>query len=108
MKKGSRAKSEEINVRPIGDRVLVKPLRNEDKKTASGIIIPETAQKEKPERGTVVAVGDGHRNEKGDILPLRVKVGDVIIYGGYGNEELEIADEKYYLVSESNILAVCK
>lgn len=109
MKKASNDRKEKkINVRPLGDRVLVKPMDAEDNKTPSGIIIPDTAQKEKPERGKVIAVGDGHRNEKGDILPFRVKVGDTIMFSKYGFDELKIDDEEYYIISESNILAVLK
>jgi chaperonin GroES len=95
-----------LNIRPLGDRVLVKPEKDNEKKTASGIIIPDTAQKEKPERGRVVAVGDGHRTEKGEILPLRVKVGDSVVFSKYGFDEIKIDDEEYYIISESNILAI--
>lgn len=95
-----------INIRPIGDRVVVKPETEDEKKTASGIIIPDTAHKEKPERGKVVAVGEGHRTEKGDVLPLRVKIGDNVMFSKYGFDEIKIDDEEYYIISESNILAV--
>ena len=87
---------------------MVKPMDAADTKSPSGIIIPDTAQKEKPERGKVVAVGEGHRNEKGDVLPLRVKVGDTIMFSKYGFDEIKINDEEYYIVTESNILAVIK
>ena len=93
---------------PLADRVLVKPEADEKQKTASGIYIPETAQKEKPERGTVVAVGEGKRNENGQIIPMRVKVGDTIMFSKYGFDEVKIEDEEYYIVTESSILAIIK
>jgi chaperonin GroES len=97
-----------ISIIPQGDRVLVKPEMATDEKSPSGIIIPDTAQKEKPEQGKVVAVGEGKRNEKGDVLPMRVKEGDTIIFSKYGFDEIKIDDEEYYMVSESSILAVIK
>ena len=106
MKKQS--KITKINIHPLADRILVKPEEAADEKSPSGIIIPDTARKEKPERGEVVAVGEGKRNEKGDILPLRVKVGDTVLFSGYGNDEVKIGDEEYYIIPESNILAIIK
>jgi chaperonin GroES len=100
--------SKKISIVPQGDRVLVKPEIMGDEKSPSGIIIPDTAQKEKPEQGKVVAVGEGKRNEKGDVLPMRVKVGDTIVFSKYGFDEVKIDDEEYYIVSESSILAVIK
>ena len=93
---------------PLADRVLVKPQEGADEKTASGIIIPDTAQKEKPERGIVIAVGEGKRNEKGDVLPMRIKVGDTVIFSKYGYDEVKLDDEEFYIVNEANILAVVK
>lgn len=96
------------SIKPLGDRVLVKPEDAGDTKTASGIFIPDTAHKEKPERGEVIAVGDGKRTEKGEVIPLRVNVGDTVIFSKYGYDEVKINDVEYYIVSESNILAVVK
>ena len=96
------------SVLPLADRVLVKPEETADEKTPSGIFIPDTAKKEKPEQGKVVAVGEGKRNEKGEVLPMRVKVGDTIVFSKYGYDEVTIDDEEYYIVQESNILAVIK
>lgn len=84
--------------------MLVKPDSAQDEKTASGIIIPDTARKEKPERGTVVAVGEGKRTEKGDILPMKYTVGDEVMFSKYGYDEVTIDDVEYYVVAESNIL----
>jgi len=100
--------SKKISILPLGDRVLVRPNIAGDEKSPSGIIIPDTAQKEKPEQGKVVAVGEGKRNEKGDVLPMRIKEGDTVVFSKYGFDEIKIEDEEYYIVSESNILAVIK
>lgn len=97
-----------ITFKPAGDRVLVKPQEAEDEKTASGIIIPDTAQKEKPECGVIVAVGEGKRTEKGDVLPIRYKVGDKVMFSKYGYDELTIDDVEYYVIAESNILGTFK
>lgn len=97
-----------IKIQPLADRILVKPEESSVEKSPSGIIIPDTAHKEKPERGEVIAVGEGKRNEKGDILPLRVKVGDTVMFSKYGYDEVKIGDEEYYIVNESNILAIIK
>lgn len=98
----------EQSIQPMGDRVLVKPEMTGDEKSPSGIIIPDTARKEKPERGEVVAVGGGKRGDDNEIIPVSVKVGDVILFSKYGYEEIKVEDEEYYIVSESNILAVIK
>ena len=93
---------------PLGDRVLLKPMSADEmnKRTASGILIPDTVSKEKPEQGTVIAVGEGKRTEDGKILPISVKVGDRVVFSKYGYDEVKVDGVEYYLVSESNILAV--
>lgn len=101
-------KKTKINLQPLGDRVLVKPEEVEDKKSPGGIIIPDTAQKEKPERGRVVAVGPGKRGDGGELIPVSVKVGDTVMFSKYGYDEIKIDEEEYYIVSESNILGVIK
>lgn len=88
-----------VNIKPLGDRVLIEPAEAE-KKTASGIIIPDTA-KEKPQKGTVVAVGPGKKDE-----PLTVKVGDVVLYGKYAGTEINIDGKDYLIMRESDILAI--
>ena len=97
-------KPTKIKFKPAGDRVLVKPEIAEDQKTASGIIIPDSANKEKPETGVIVAVGEGKRTDKGDVLPMRYKVGDKVMFSKYGYDEVSIGEEEYYVISESNIL----
>ncbi len=88
-----------LNVKPIADRVLVEPAAAEEK-TASGIFIPDTA-KEKPQRGTVVAVGTGKKDE-----PMTVKAGDTVLYGKYGGTEITIEGTDYLIMKESDIYAI--
>ena len=91
-----------MTVRPLADRVLVKPLEKEKKK--GGIIIPDTA-KEKPQQGEVFAVGEGRIDDKGKRIPPEVKKGDKILFGKYSGTEIEIEDEKYLILREGDILA---
>lgn len=93
-----------MQLRPLGDRVLVKPDKAEQK-TASGLYISSGAQ-EKPQRGTVVAVGAGKIDDDGERLPMDVKVGDVVIYGKYGGNEVKVDGEDYLLMRDSDIYAV--
>ena len=104
--KTSKGAKSTVPVKPLGDRVVIKPLSAEEAGTVSafGIIIPDTA-KEKPEQGTVVAVGPG-KYEKGDRIPVSVSVGDRVMFSKYGYDEVKIGGVEYYIVSESNILAV--
>lgn len=97
-----------FKVQPLGDRIVVKPEESMDEKSPSGLIIPDTARKEKPERGVVVAVGAGKRNERGDVLSMNINVGDVVMFSKYGFDEVKIDDVEYYIVSEPNILAIIK
>jgi len=94
---------------PIGDRVLIKTISPEEleKKSVSGIIIPDTVSKEKPEQGKVIAVGNG-KYDDGVLIPMTVKVGDRVIFSKYGYDEIKHNGEEYYILSESNILAVIK
>ena len=93
-----------MQLRPVGDRVLVKPDKAEEK-TAGGLYISSGAQ-EKPQRGTVVAVGAGKLDDDGDRIPMDVKVGDVVIYGKYGGNEDKVDGEDYLLMRDSDIYAV--
>ena len=93
-----------MQLRPLGDRVLVKPEKAEQK-TASGLYISSGAQ-EKPQRGEVIAVGAGKLDDKGERIPVDVKVGDVVIYGKYGGNEVKIDGEDYLLMRDSDIYAV--
>ena len=88
-----------LNIKPLADRVLVEPLQAETK-TASGIIIPDSA-KEKPQKGNVVAVGVGTKEN-----PITVKVGDTVLYGKYSGTELKLENNDYLIMRESDILAI--
>ena len=88
-----------VNVKPLADRVLIEPAKAEET-TASGIIIPDTA-KEKPQRGTVVAVGTGKKDE-----PITVKAGDTVLYGKYSGTEINIEGTDYLIMRESDIFAI--
>ncbi|OHA17416.1 MAG: co-chaperone GroES [Candidatus Taylorbacteria bacterium RIFCSPLOWO2_12_FULL_43_20] len=106
MKKKNESSSK-ISVHPLADRVLLEPLDVEEK-NASGIIIPDTVSKEKPEQGKVVAVGEGRTDENGKIIPVKVKVGDVVLFSKYGYDDVKIEGEEYYILKEENILAIIK
>lgn len=93
-----------MKLRPLGDRVLVKPDSAEEK-TAGGLFLSSGSQ-EKPQRGTVVAVGAGKLDDDGDRIPMDVKVGDVVIYGKYGGNEVKVDGEDYLLMRDSDIYAV--
>ena len=91
-----------MDLEPLGDRVIVEPEEGEEK-TASGIVIPDTA-KEKPQEGEVVAVGPG-RYEDGKLVPLDVEPGDTVVYSKYGGTEVKVAGKEYLILSERDILA---
>lgn len=74
--------------------------------TKSGIVLPETAEKERPIKGRVVAVGPGKRNDKGEIMPMSIKVGDIVLFKKYGPDEIEIEGKKYLVGEEEDILAI--
>ena len=96
-------------IRPLGDRVVVRPLTEEElgNVSASGIIIPETAKKEKPEQGVVLAVGPGKWDEDGEKrIAMDVKEGDRVIFSKYGYDEIKISDKEYFIVAETSILGV--
>ena len=93
-----------MQLRPLGDRVLVKP-DSAEQKTASGLYLSSGAQ-EKPQRGTVVAVGAGKLDDDGERLPMDVKIGDVVIYGKYGGNEVKVDGEDYLLMRADDIYAV--
>lgn len=91
-------------VKPLGNRVLVQVKEGEEK-TKGGIYIPQTAQ-EKTQNGIIEAVGPGKKNDKGDLIPMDVKVGDEIIYDKYAGTQIKIDDKDYLLVSSDDILAI--
>ncbi|NLU81784.1 co-chaperone GroES [Rhodococcus sp. HNM0569] len=93
-----------VNIKPLEDKILVQANEAETT-TASGLVIPDTA-KEKPQEGTVVAVGEGRVNEQGNRIPVDVKEGDVVIYSKYGGTEIKYAGQEYLILSARDVLAV--
>ena len=90
-------------IHPLGERVLVKPMAREEI-SRGGIVLPDTI-KEKPQEGEVIAVGEGKRNDKGERVPVDIKVGDTVIYAKYGGTEIKLEDDDYIILRESDILA---
>ena len=93
-----------MKFRPLHDRVLIKVLDSEAK-TAGGIIIPDTA-KEKPQEGEVVAVGPGGKTEDGKLLPMDVKIGDIVLFGKWSGTEVKVDGKEYSIMKESDIMGV--
>jgi chaperonin GroES len=93
-----------MKIKPLADRILVKPAPAEEK-TASGIIIPDTA-KEKPMQGEVIAVGKGRISDDGKVSPLELKVGDKILYGKYSGTEVTVDGDEYLIMRESDVYAI--
>lgn len=93
-----------MNIKPLGDRVLVKREEAEDI-TAGGIIIPDTA-KDKPSKGVVVSVGEGTKNEKGELIPMVLKAGDKIYFTKWGGSEVKLNGEELLIMKESDVLAI--
>jgi chaperonin GroES len=93
-----------MNLKPLADRILVKPAPAEEK-TASGIIIPDTA-KEKPMQGEIVAVGKGRMTEDGKLIPLELKVGDKVLYGKYSGTEITVDGTEYLIMREADVYAI--
>ena len=100
--------SKKINLRPLGDRVIVEPQSEHErgKETKSGIFIPETTEKERAEQGIVVAVGPGKVGEDGKLGVMSLKVGDKVLFTKYGPDEVKLDGKEYFILSESNVLAV--
>jgi chaperonin GroES len=92
-----------VKIKPMGDRVVVKPIEKEEV-TRGGIYLPDTA-KEKPQEGEVVAVGPGKKTDDGKLIKVDVAVGDVVIYAKYGGTEVKLDDEEFIILRESDILA---
>ena len=92
-----------MDLQPLGDRLIVEALEEEET-TSSGIVLPDTA-KEKPQRGRVLAVGPGARNETGEIIPMEVAVGDEVIYSKYGGTEIKVGADDVLVLRESDVLA---
>lgn len=94
----------ELNLKPLGDRLVIKPAGREEM-TASGIVLPDTA-KEKPQRGTIMAAGEGRRDDAGARIPLDVKVGDQVLFAKYAGTEFKLEDQDLLIIAEKDVLAV--
>ena len=93
-----------MNLKPLGDRVVIEPLEQEEV-TASGIVLPETA-KEKPQKGKILAVGPGARDEDGKRIAMDVKAGDTVLFAKYAGTEIKIENKKILILKETDILAI--
>ncbi|MEK7162307.1 MAG: co-chaperone GroES [Patescibacteria group bacterium] len=97
-----------MKIKPLGDRVLIEPLSEEEKegKTKSGIVIPDTAEKERPEQGRILEVGEGRRTDEGKLVPLAVQKGQKVLFSKYGPTEIKIDEKEYLIAKEEDILAI--
>ncbi len=95
-------------IKPLHNNVLIEPLAEEERgsKTKSGIIIPETVDKERPDQGRIIEVGPGKKDHNGKIIPMSVKKGQKVVFSKYGPDEIKIGEKKYYIINEDNILAI--
>ena len=96
--------SSKLSLKPLGDRLVVEPIEQEEV-TAGGIVLPETA-KEKPQQGKVLAAGPGARDDEGDRIEMDVKVGDKVLYAKYSGTEFKMNNKKYLILRESDLLAI--
>lgn len=94
-----------MEFKPLSNHLFIEPI-DEEKVTKSGIVLPETAEKEKPIQGKIIAVGPGKLNEKGERVPMSVKVGDIVLFKKYGPDEVELDGKKYLVGDEDDILAI--
>jgi chaperonin GroES len=95
----------DFRIRPLGDRVVVKPVEREEK-TKGGIFLPDTASKERPMEGTILAAGEGRRDDNGKLIPMSVRVGDKVLFAKYSGTEFKIDDVEYLILSEKDILGI--
>jgi len=94
-----------MKIKPLSDYVLIEPIE-EEKETKSGIIIPETVEKERPEKGKIIAVGPGKKLSSGKIMEMSVKKGDTVLFKKYGPDEIKVDDKEYLICREEDILAI--
>lgn len=95
----------DFRIRPLGDRAVIKPADREDK-TRSGIFLPDTASKERPMEGTVLAVGEGRRDDNGKLIDMNVKAGDKVLFAKYSGTEFKVEEIEYLILSEKDILGI--
>jgi chaperonin GroES len=94
-----------MKIRPLSDHIVIEPIKEEEK-TKTGILLPETAEKEKPEQGRVIAVGPGRRLSSGKRVPIDVKRGDIVLFTKYGPNEIKVEDKEYLIAKEEDVLAI--
>jgi len=94
-----------MQIKPISDHILIEPLKGEEK-SKGGILLPETAEKERSEQGKVIAVGPGKKDKTGKIIPMEVKAEDVVLFAKYGPNEIKIDNKEYLIAKEEDILAI--
>lgn len=94
-----------MRIKPISDHILIEPIKEEEK-TKTGILLPDTAEKERPEQGKVIAVGPGKKDKQGKYVPLEVKAGDKVLFTKYGPTEIKVEDKEYLIAKEEDILAI--
>ena len=96
-----------MKIKPLGDYILIEPMVQEEK-TKTGILVPSTVEKEKPEQGRVIAVGEGKKTSSGKVIPPEVKPGDVVLFTKYGPSEVKVDDKEYLIAKQEDILAIIK
>lgn len=94
-----------MQFKPLANHIFIEPIE-EEKTSKSGIVLPDTAEKERPVKGRVLAVGPGKLNERGETIPMSVKVGDIVLFKKYGPDEFEFDEKKYLVGDEDDILAI--
>jgi len=92
-------------IKPLGDHILIEPIKEEEK-TKAGILLPETASKEKSEEGKIIATGPGRITDDGKIIPMAIKPGDKVLFSKYGPNEIKVDGKEYLIATESDILAI--
>jgi chaperonin GroES len=95
----------DFRIRPLGDRVVVKPADREEK-TKGGLFLPDTASKERPMEGTILAAGEGRRDDNGKLIPMNVKAGDKVLFAKYSGTEFKVDEIEYLILSEKDILGI--
>jgi chaperonin GroES len=94
-----------MNIKPLSDHILIEPIKEEEK-TKTGILLPDTAEKEKPEQGKVIAVGPGRKTSAGKVIMLDVKPGDKVLFTKYGPTEIKVNNKEYLIARQEDILAI--
>jgi chaperonin GroES len=94
-----------MNIKPLFDHILIEPIKEEEK-TKTGILLPATAEKERPEQGKVIAVGPGKKDKTGKRIPPEIKIGDKVLFTKYGPNEIKVGEKEYLIAKEEDILAI--